>query len=73
MFLRSRTLLSIVFILTATCLVSLTQAADESEKSTGNDMTFRKPPTQIVDSPTKGPPPASEKPTDPGRVNTSFS
>ena len=37
MFLRSRTLLSIVFILTATCLVSLTQAADESEKSTGNE------------------------------------
>ena len=32
MFLRSRTLLSIVFMLTATCLVSLTQAADESGK-----------------------------------------
>ncbi|MDE0735657.1 MAG: hypothetical protein OSB47_07530, partial [Pirellulaceae bacterium] len=37
MFLRSRTLLSIIFILSATCLVSPIQAAEEPAKSTEND------------------------------------
>ncbi|MFP6620206.1 MAG: DUF1553 domain-containing protein, partial [Pirellulaceae bacterium] len=37
MFLRSRTLLSIIFILSATCLVSPIQAAEEPGKSTGNE------------------------------------